>query len=372
MPQMLNQQPEAGPNPIEDSCLLRGPIDFRLLTNINQIASVSMEWDGLLSQSRCNRAYSCSKWYLATVELLPQLQPLVFTAWRNSVLSGLLPLWLDVDRRLARIGDGFIDHLDIIAADEDLGVITGLLDLALQYNESYDRLILGPVKQDSNLVKGTRALGLGEIVDEFFEPNRSLIYAVVDLTSGYDQYMKTLSRGFRRNLYRKCKKAQTDGLIIRELTPAELKSDLFVESFLSLHLIRFGDRSDVKSSESWIRKLFPALFAEGRLRVFAALDASRIVAIDTATVTPSGMYGMLGGFVPEMSRYGLGKLLIHHAIQQACLEGMDEYDLGWWQQDYKADWKPASRAVGPLQIITRPKLHKTSQGPQKHPGTMAF
>jgi CelD/BcsL family acetyltransferase involved in cellulose biosynthesis len=358
---MLNVRPTLPPDLMENR---RSPLDYRILTDIDQIAEISSEWNRLLEKSRCNRAYSCSKWYLATPELCPQLQPLVFIAQRHGVLAGILPLWLDSSQRLARFGDNYGDHPDIIATDDDLAVITGLLALALQGTGSYDRLVLGQVKHDSNYVKAARALGLGEAVDEFFLPGKSLIYAVLDLTCGYDEYMKTLGQQFRFNLRCDRKRADRDGIIVRELTSAELKPESLPEIFLSLHLSRFGDRSDFKSSGSWMQKLFPSLFAEKRMRVFAILEESRIVGIDLAMVTRSGMYAYNVGFLPEIRRYAPGKLLIHKAIQQACLEGLDEYDLGWLGQEHKLHWKPTRREVGALQFALHPQVNAGSKIPQ--------
>lgn len=325
---------------------------YEILTAIEDIRLIASEWDYLLAASRSNLAFSCSKWYLAGVELLPTLQPLVFTAYRDQVLSGVLPLWLDSSRRVAHFGGDYRDYLDIIAADEDLEVITGLLKLALQGAGNYNHLVLGPVKRDSNFVKGAEALGLGAAIDDFFVPGKSLPYAVVDLTCGYDEYMKTLGRHFRFNLQRDIKRAERDGLIVCELTPADLNPELLPETFLSLHLSRFGDCSDFRSSESWVQKLFPSLFAEQRMRVFSVLDRNRIVGIDLETVSRSGMYAYNTGFLPEMRRYAPGQLMMHKAIEQACREGMSEYDLGWWLQSYKADWRPTRREIGDLRFAT--------------------
>lgn len=334
-------------------------VRYEILTEIDDVRLIASEWDYLLATSRCNLAFSCSKWYLARAALLPTVQPLVFTAYRDQVLSGVLPLWLYSSERLAHFGDDYRDYLDIIAADDDREVITGLLKLALQGAEDYDRLVLGTVKRDSNFVKGANALGLGEVIGEFFSPGKVLAYAVIDLRSGYDEYMKTLGRKFRLNLHRMCNKAYRDGLAVRELKPADLDPELLPETFLSLHLSRFGDHSDFKSAEAWIRKLFPALFMEQRIRVFALLHKDRILGIDLVAAARSGMYSYPGGFLPEVQQYDPGKLLIHHTIRQACLEGMAEFDLGWWFQEYKGHWKPAKRDVGELQLATGLKQHQT-------------
>lgn len=327
-------------------------VRYEILTEIEDVRLIAPEWDYLLATSRCNLAFSCSKWYLARVELLPPVQPLVFTAYRDQVLSGVLPLWLYSSQRLAHFGDDYRDYLDIIAADDDRDVIIGLLKLALQGAENYDRLVLGTVKRDANFVKGAKALGLEEAIVELFTPGKALAYAVIDLRSGYDEYMKTLGGEFRRSLHRARKKANRDGLVIRELKPADLDPELLPETFLLLHLSRFGDRSDFKSAEAWIRKLFPTLFIEQRMRVFALLDKDRILGIYLVAVARSEMFSYTWGFLPEAQRYDAGKLLTHHAIQQACLEGMAEYDLGWWLHDYKGHWKPAKREVGELQFAT--------------------
>lgn len=345
----------------ENSPRFHGSVHYRILMDLHEVAYISSEWDELLAISKCNRAFDCSKWYLATVELLPAMRPLVFTAYRNHTLSGVFPLWLDINNRRARFGDNYRDYLDIIAGDGDLEVIRGLLDLALQDNGDYDHLVLESVKGDSNIVQAAKALGLDDVVEGFFLPDKSLSYAVVDLRCGYEAYMKTLGRKFRLNLHRICNRVRRDGLVVRELKPPDWAPELLAETFLSLHLSRFGDRSDFKSAESWVRNLFPALFAEGRMRVFALLEKGRIVGIDLAAVAKSGMYSYPGGFLPEMKKYEPGKLLIHAAIRQACLEGMDEYDLGWWIQDYKAHWRPARQEVSELRLATNSGLRQNRQ-----------
>src|SRR5262245_50188515 len=143
---MLNVRVAPHPDPPPGE----SPVQYEVLTEIDQVKTISSEWDNLLAKSRCNRAFSCSKWYLATHELVPYLEPLVFIARRENAVSGILPLWLESNRRLARFGDNFVDHLDIIAVDEDMEVIRGLLATALQGTGRYDRLMLGQVKRDSN------------------------------------------------------------------------------------------------------------------------------------------------------------------------------------------------------------------------------
>ena len=328
-------------------------LGYAALTDLCAIASLSAEWDDLLTRSRCNRAFSCSKWYLATPQLLPDLKPLVLVARRNGTIAGILPLWRDIHKRQAVFPDDYSDHLDIIAADEDTDVITGLLNFAIQQHQAYDTLSLKHIKLDSNCARAAQMLGLFQ--EEAFAPENSLPYAVLDLAGGFENYSKTLSRKFRLHLNRIRSKASREQITVTELTPQSLDPQSLPRMFWALHETRFKAtslRSICKSPEKWIYNLFPALFAEGRMRVFAVIVKAQIVGIDLEMVTRSGMYGWVGGFLPEMRPYDPGKLLIYKAIEQCCIEGLTEYDLGWLGQDYKRRWRPDIRQIGELQFHT--------------------
>lgn len=329
------------------------------LTDLCAIASLSAEWDELVTRSRCNRAFSCSKWYLATPQLLPDLEPLVLVARRNGMIAGILPLWLDIHKKQAVFPDDYSDHLDIIAADEDTDVITGLLSFAIQQQEAYDTLSLKHIKPDSNCARAAQMLGLFR--EEAFTPENSLPYAVLDLGGGFENYLKTLSRKFRLHLNRLRSKARRAQITVTELKPQSLDPPSLPGVFWALHKSRFKAtslRSVCKTPEKWIHDLFPSLFAEGRMRVFAVIVNTHIVGIDLEMVTRSGMYGWNGGFLPEMRSYDPGKLLIYKAIEQCCIEGSTEYDLGWLGQEYKRQWRPQIRQIGELQFQTG-ALHRT-------------
>jgi CelD/BcsL family acetyltransferase involved in cellulose biosynthesis len=328
--------------------------DYSLLTDLPAIAGLSAEWDELLARSRCNRAFSCSKWYLATPQLLPDLEPLVLVARRNGLIAGILPLWLDTRKKQAGFPDDYSDHLDIIAVDEDTDVIASLLNFAIRQKQRYDQLSLKHIKPDSNCARAARMLGLFR--EEAFAPGNSLPYAVLDLTGGYDRYVVRLSRQFRRQLKRLCAKAQKESITVSELKPESFSPQSLPEIFLRLHESRFGTGTSLtlvcKSPEKWIYSVFPELFAERRMRVFAISIEDRIAAIDVEMVARSGMYSWNGGFLPEIEQYHPGKLLIRKAIEQCCIEGLTEYDLGWFGQEYKMQWRPEIRQIGELQFHT--------------------
>lgn len=340
----------------------RTAITYSVHTEWSDLASMGLDWDELLDRSECNRAFSCSKWYMAMTELLPGVQPLVLVACRENRLAGIMPLVLDSAAREAGFAKDYTDCPDIIAQAGDIEVIAGLLNFAISGTGGYDRLVLRFVKDDSNCVKGAIALGLGKDSEGLFVPGSTWELAVLDFSRGYEEYLKTLSRHFRLSLNRVRNKAQREGLAVTELKPDDISPEEIPGLFLSLHLSRFGAGSNFNvdfrlgfaAVESWIRKLFPSLFAEGRIRIFALMKETKIVGISVVMVGKRGLYGWPGGFLPEVERYHPGKLLIHNIVRQACLERLEEFDLGFWirrDEEYKGQWRPVIKKVGHLQFL---------------------
>jgi len=327
-------------------------IHCEVVTDWRSILSLCEEWNVLLTHSRCNRAFNSSQWYSAVPLILPELSPFLCIARRAGTVQGILPLWLDQRQQKVEFAGHFCDHLDIIAADDDLEVMTGLLAFALQEASRYGGLSLRRIKPDSNCVRAARALGFCRQIEEGFAAGTAREYAVIDLSLGYDRYLKSLSRKFRLTLNRMRNKAERDGIVTRELHLHDFVPKRLPEAFLSLHSARFGGKSRLlsQSASAWVHHLLPSLFAGQSLRAFALFVGDQIAGIDLAMVGSSGLYAWTGGFLPEVEQYDPGKLLIDKTIQLCSVERLMEYDIGWFQQQYKAHWKPNIRRIGNLQF----------------------
>ena len=219
---------------------------------------------------------------------------------------------------------------------------------------SYNKLSLRRLKPDSNCVLAARILEPRRTDEQLFVPGTSLMCSYVDLVCGYDEYMRTRTKNFRHNINRIKNKAQRDGIVVRELKPGDVAADDISEAFMTLHLSRFGDQTVLGPTQSALHKLIPALFAEGRIKVFALLkemlSQTRILGVHIALVGKESHIGWSGGFLPEVSSLSPGNLVLEEAIRQACISGMVEYDFGWGAEEYKARWTTNSREIGDLQF----------------------
>ncbi len=328
-------------------------IKYEALTEFSQVSSIASEWDTLLERSRCNWAFSCSKWFLATPEFLPSVTPLVLIARRGDDLAGVMPLVVDSESGTAGFPIRWTGYHDIIAEEGDADVIVGLLKFAIAGSGGYNKLSLRRVKPDSNCVSAARILDPGRYDEELFVRATSLVCSYVDLSCGYDEYMRRRSKNFRHNLNRIRNKARREGIVAREIKPGDAGSEQVSEAFLTLHLSRFGGQTVLGTAQSILRKLIPALFIEGRIRVFALLKETRIMGVHLALAGKDGWIGWSGGFLPEVSSLSPGNLLLEEAIRQACISGMAEYDFGWGLEEYKTKWTTHSREIGELEFTVR-------------------
>lgn len=354
----------------------KSPVKYQILTDWHSVNAISAEWDALLEQSSCNRAFSCSKWFLAAFEIFPQLKCLVLVARRDGVLAGIMPLVLDIDNRTAGFSRNWSDYHDIIVREGDIKAAAGLLDLAVRGAGDYDKVLLKRIRLDSNCLQAAQHLHSDwNSPKELFVSEKVVKYAYADLTCGYDVYRKKiLSKKFRHNLRTIRNNATRRGIVAGELRPEEWEPEQITRIFLSVHSTRFGDQTALRSSISFIEKLFPPLFADGRMRVFALLSEGRAVGMHVGMVGKNSIFGWNGGFLPEVQGLSPGNLVLEEAVRQACLSGFDEYDFGWGDQEYKDRWTTNIREVGELEYKVSNEMGPAGlvvRSPVGSPGTGA-
>ena len=334
-------------------------INYGVLTCAAEVALISPEWDALLARSPCNRAFSCSTWFLAACGFSPDLtpyldsplQPNVIVARRGNQIAGILPLALSPDHEEAGFPGTLSDYNDIVAIAGDTQIATGLLEFAASRNGAYSRLVLKCLRTDSLCLRAAGLLDSARAIDNTFESDQT-VCPYLDIASGYEEYLKTRPGGFLKRLRYLQKKGLQSDVLARELDTKGISPDQVADSFLSLHLSRFGSRTGFRNApvQSFLRRLLPALYAEGRMRVFALFERDRIIGIHLCIVGVDSLCLWSGGFLPEAAHLSPGMLLINTEIETACAEGFAEYDLMRGTESYKERWSTNTRVIRQLEF----------------------
>lgn len=323
----------------------------QIVTDRIEVESLAPGWDALLDLTPCNRAFSSAMWYVAACRL--GRTPLLGVAHCGESLVAVTPL-LVRETGAAGFATGLADFNDVVAATNHIDLAEELIRKVCAAAGGV--LVLEHLRADSVAVAAIRALaGSGRIEARLEVEAGACPYA--DIAGGYERYLSTRSRAFRKGLFRSQRNAAAAGLTVREIAPAEVPGGSLVAPFFALHRARHKrscfDRED---GCAFLTRALDRLVGERRMRAFALFDREAIVAIDLCAVGVGSLCSWNGGFLAEYADFSPGKLILAQEIRIACGEGKCEYDLLRGEERYKASWATASRRLFTARLTLRAAL----------------
>ena len=326
-------------------------IHCEVVTDLGAVEALAPSWEALLERSRCNRAFSSPRWFLASCQVLPEQHPYLVVARRGRELAGVLPLRVDAASRTAELGGLLSDYNDVVADPAAPEVAAALLAFAGRAPHPFERLLLGRLRPDSCCLRALPLLPPG--AGRHLLDSRICPYA--RLPASFAEYLRGRGEGLRKGLRNAANRAARQGAAVRELTPAELPGGALPDAFLRLHDARFGGRScfDAPVHRRLAAAVLPPLFAAGRLKVFGLLRGTELLGIDVCPLAPDSLCVWNGGFAREAAAWSAGKLLIAAEIACACRLGLTELDLLVGSESYKLAWTTHLRGLADLELIVR-------------------
>ncbi len=325
-------------------------LDFRVLTTMSDIESITDAWNALLADSICNRAFSSAAWYLAACRHNPSISPHVIVASSGNELLAVLPLALMDGGATVSFPIRFSDYNDIVVSPEKPAVAAGLFKELMSIAKGYSKVRLTNLRCDSNCVRAAKTILSEAEFNRAFQVTTWCPYIL--LPASFAEYMASRGSKLRKNINRALRQAIEGNLSVTELDPDTFSAEELASVFLSLQFNRKGLNSCFEPIENqgFAREVVSRLFKERRLRAFALIDKNRIVAIDLYMVGPNSLCSWNGGFLSEAARWSPVKLLNEAAIRRAFALELEEYDYLRGEHRYKLSWTNDRRAVGELAI----------------------
>ena len=322
------------------------------MTDLGEVEALAPRWEALLERSRCNRAFSSPRWFLASCQVMPERRPYLVVARRGRELAGLLPLWVDAASRTADFGVLLSDYNDVVADGGAPEVAAALLAFAGRAPHPFERVVLRRLRADSSCLRALPGLAPGagrRLLD-------SRICPYARLPPSFAEYLRGRGERFRKGLRNAANRAARQGAAVRELTPADLPGGALSDAFLRLHDERFDGRScfAVPVHRRFAAAVLPPLFAAGRVKVFGLLRGTELLGIDVCPFAPDSLCVWNGGFAREAAAWSAGKLLIAAEIAYACRLGLAELDLLVGVENYKLTWTTHLRGLADLELIVQP------------------
>ena len=324
-------------------------VSVRLLKTVEEVREITSEWKTLLERSDCHQVFSSIVWYLVTLEVFTEFKPWVCVVEEQGEVQGIAPLVINPVNQVSFLSD-LADYQDFIVTRNDKKTVAQLFH-ALNNHKCFDKLSLSGLPDRSQL------LSIIDDGESLFDDIKFKINTCVnrcyylDLSEGYDAYMKRFNAKARSNFRRMTSKAKEQNIEMKELFPEDISGDKVAEHFLRLHLFRFPDKLfSRKKPQQFCRRLLPLLFNKGLLRVFVLQQEDRIIAIKLSVQDTSGLGYWNGGFDTTFSSIAPGKLLMLYQIKICCDEGIKVFDLLRGEDPYKLEWQSGYKTIASVHL----------------------
>ena len=281
---------------------------------------------------------------LLTVRLGGELVAIAPLALRPASVRRQVPF-----RALEFLGTGSVgsDYLDIIVRRGSEVEAYGALANCLS--------------EDGPMLELTQVHGNGSAVAQLATQLRSRGWRVTDMPAGvcpfiklsghsWQSYLATLGAEHRYNFRRKLRALSKLGVVQFELIRSEAERRLAIPNLIDLHHKRWGARG---GSDAFHTAELCA-FHEEFSRVALERDWLRLFVLKLNGQPAAALYGFCyrnrfyfyqAGFDPQFGTYGVGLVTMGLAIQRACEEGLEEYDLLHGDESYKFHWASQVREL---------------------------
>jgi len=280
-------------------------------------------------------------WYRAYAARDGELRAIVVRAHDASdEIVGIAPLWRYVApdglRRLALLGTGNTDYVDIVAAPGHEAHVLHSIVETLRTMGDWDACDLHPLPHASPF------LGLDAPTEWSATTVRDGVFPVLRVTSTANPIDDSIPKGLLHRLRSAQRSLARRGRVQIECADESNALDLLGDLY-RLHDARWAARGadSILADERTRRfhlEVVPGMAARGLLRLFVLHVDERAGAALYGFARAERLYYYLGGFDPAFARESVGSLVILAAIEDGVARGAVEFDFLWGAEPYKYRW----------------------------------
>lgn len=331
----------------------------KVLTDPDALAGIGDEWRGLQEECPGSTVFQTWEWNRAWWNAFGGDKALRLVVVYDGVRTvGIAPFYIRRHlgtplRRLAFVGTGASDYLDVLAAPGAERAVYDQVCAYLASGEGFDLADLQQIPESSPFVRYLEHASGNGVSPHPLSGRRIVIRPVeqcpcVPLPATWDEYLKSLGKSMRSNV------GYYTRLILRDLPEARFvlcadeELPEAMTALFRLHQRRWRSRMlpgvlGSRRVQSFHYEIADRFSRRGWLRMHVIRTRDGIVAALYCFRYRERYYYYLGGFEPELARYSLGTALTAEAMRTALEEGCREFDFLRGAEAYKLRWKPDVR-----------------------------
>jgi CelD/BcsL family acetyltransferase involved in cellulose biosynthesis len=356
---MPNRQNERAPLPHPKG------VEVQEVRDPNGLAGLREAWDDLVERSERATIYQTWEWNEAWWEAFRRGKRLrLLLLKREGALVGIAPLYSSRHlgtplRRLAFLGTGAADYLDVITTDAEADAVCAALLEHIQHSRVHDLADLQQLRPNAYLRE------YAERPERAHAARRSLHLVPMEpcpfipLEATYEATIARLGKKMRSNIgyYDRLLTRTYEDARITLAGPEELVAGM--AALFELHQKRWNARLlpgvlGGAKTQSFHARVAERFQERGWLRLHLTHADGRAVAALYCFHYRNRCYYYLGGFAPDLAKFSLGTVLTARAMRQAIDEGCEIFDFLRGAEPYKYRWQP-EEAFNARLLVQRPR-----------------
>ncbi len=329
-------------------------ISSSIAIDAQDLSQLEIEWKALTEKCTSTTIYQTWEWNDAWWRVYHGRKKLYLLEVRHSgELIGLAPFYVSRHlgtpfRRLAFLGTGAADYLDLTVNDNFLTEVTGAVLDWLHHSREFDLVDMQQLRPNAIVKQAIQNDPLQSQRNPICATHQMEPCPYITLQENFKEFLDSLSKKMRSNINyyeRHLMKLHTSAEI-QLVDPVDL--DKSMDALFDLHQRR------------WKARMLPGVMGGARTQRFHKLVAQRfqengwlrlhVIKIESRPVSAlycfkyrARYYYYLGGFDPEHSKLSLGTVLTARAIKDAIAEGCTEFDFLRGAEPYKLKWTSEER-----------------------------
>jgi CelD/BcsL family acetyltransferase involved in cellulose biosynthesis len=331
--------------------LLAQEMRIGIIETSNAVEQLRPEWESLWARIPQAGPFQNPDWLLPWWRHIGNGQLFFLTIRDGAELVGIAPFYVHSDggvRQLTLLGNGVSDTCDLLIDPNCPGAEAALAHEIERCGACWDCYDFRDLPASSILIHLCR----GGVCGTLSEDTPCVVLGLANWLAGGERApCKKLLADLRR-----CRRrAEEIGPVRIELTQGDAVSDA-LEALFQIHASRWNALGASgmlcgASVQAFHHEVAERFARRGWLRLCRLYVGHRLAAVTYGFCVRRRAYYYIGGFDPEFSRLGAGRIILDEVIRQAAQEGAAEFDFLRGEEGYKLRWggrpRPQYRVKSP-------------------------
>ena len=318
----------------------------RDLTRFNALAP---EWDRLVERWGTDRVFLSHNWFRTWWESFGADNELyVVTVRKGGELAAVAPMMRTRAsiygvrvNAIQAIYNPHTPRYDFIVADNQNKRLYDAIWKEVLETGRADAVVLAQIPETSRTI--TRMQELGRQAEWLTGQWLSHASPFIPLANGYDAFFGALKNGPKYNLTKRHARLRRKGPVDIEIVSSPVEINAALDDGFRIEAAAWkGQEGTAIISDPTVAEFYIRLARReanlGRLRLAFLRFRGKRIAFNYLLRSGKKLYGIKIGYDPGYHMYSPGNMLLNLILQNACSEGIEEYDFLGIDDEWKFEW----------------------------------